>query len=178
MLSNQLRREVVLELPRFHPAPTVPLSDMDDSVVERAQQRVEQRADGAALDSLLTRAREQVDSLAAAAAALEDTLPAKVGEAVRHEAQPVGRNLAEIRGLMNQVIRRLEHVDGDLLAERNARVDDLALLVELVTSGWKGVDTRLARLEAVMSRLEQGMQEKSGAIVYRMEDRRPDAASS
>ena len=53
-----------------------------------------------------------------------------------------------------------------------------ALLVDLVSSGWKGVDTRLARLEAVMSRLEQGMQEKSGAIVYRMEDRRPDAASS
>ena len=151
---------------------------MDDGVVERAEQRVEQRADGAALDSLLTRAREQVDSLAAAAAALEDTLPAKVGEAVRNEAQPVGRNLAEIRGLMNQVIRRLEHVDGDLLAERNARVDDLALLVELVTSGWKGVDTRLARLEAVLSRLEQGMQEKGGAIVYRMEDRRTDAASS
>jgi len=151
---------------------------MDDGVVERGQQRVEQRSDGAALDSLLTRAREQVDSLAAAAAALEDTLPAKVGEAVRNEAQPVGRNLAEIRGLMNQVIRRLEHVDGDLLAERNARVDDLALLVELVTSGWKGVDTRLARLEAVLSRLEQGMQEKGGAIVYRMEDRRTDAASS
>jgi hypothetical protein len=151
---------------------------MDDSVVERAQQRVEQRAEGAALDSLLTRAREEIDSLAAAAAALEDTLPAKVGEAVRNEAQPVGRNLAEIRGLMNQVIRRLEHVGGDLLAERNARVDDLALLVELVSSGWKGVDARLARLEAVMSRLEQGMQEKTGAIVYRMEDRRPDAASS
>jgi hypothetical protein len=151
---------------------------MDDSVVERAQQRVEQRAEGAALDILLTRAREQVDSLAAAAAALEDTLPAKVGEAVRNEAQPVGRNLAEIRGLMNQVIRRLERVEGDLLAERNARVDDLALLVDLVSSGWKGVDTRLARLEAVMSKLEQGIQEKTGAIVYRMEDRRPDAASS
>jgi BMFP domain-containing protein YqiC len=178
MLSNKLRREVIFELPRFHPVPTVPLPDMDDGVVERAQERVEQRAEGAALDTLLIRAREQVDSLAAAAAALEDTLPAKVGEAVRNEAQPVGRNLAEIRGLMNQVIRRLEHVDGDLLAERNARVDDLALLVELVTSGWKGVDTRLARLEAVMSRLEQGMQEKGGAIVYRMEDRRPDAASS
>ena len=178
MLSNKLRREVVFELPRFHPAPTVLLPDMDDSVVERAQERVEQRAEGAALDSLLVRAREQVDALAAAAAALEDTLPARVGEAVRNEAQPVGRNLAEIRGLMNQVIRRLERLEGDLLAERNARVDDLALLVDLVSSGWKGVDTRLARLEAVTSRLEQGMQEKGGAIVYRMEDRRPDAASS
>ena len=146
--------------------------------MERAQERVEQRADGAALDALLVRAREQVEALAAATAALEGSLPDRVQDAVRAEAQPVGRNLAEIRGLMNQVIRRLEHVENDLLAERNARVDDLALLVDLVSSGWKGVDTRLARLEAVMSRLEQGMQEKSGAIVYRMEDRRPDAASS
>jgi hypothetical protein len=178
MLRNQRRREVVLELPRFHPVPTVPLPDMDDSVVERAQERVEQRAEGAALDSLLTRAREQLDSLAATAASLEDTLPARVGEAVRNEAQPVGRNLAEIRGLMNQVIRRLERLEGDLLGERNARVDDLALLVDLVSSGWKGVDTRLARMESVINRLEQGLHENRGAVVYRMEDRRPDAASS
>jgi len=178
MLSNKLRREVIFELPRFHPVPTVPLPDMDDSVVERAQERVEQRAEGAALDSLLIRAREQVDSLAATAAALEETLPARVGEAVRNEAQPVGRNLAEIRGLMNQVLRRLERLESDLIGERNARVDDLALLVDLVSSGWKGVDTRLARMEGVIARLEQGVQENRGAVVYRMEDRRPDAASS
>jgi hypothetical protein len=151
---------------------------MDDSVVERAKERIEERAEAAALDTLLIRAREQVDALAATAEALEETLPARVGEAVRDEAQPMGRNLAEIRGLMNQVIRRLERVDGDLLAERNARVDDLALLVELVTSGWKGVDTRLARMETLIGRLEQGLHERSGAIVYRMEDRRPDAATS
>jgi len=151
---------------------------MDDSVVERAHERVGQRAEGVALDSLVVRAREQVDALAAAAAALEETLPDRVGEAVRNAAQPVGRNLAEIRGLMNQVIRRLERLEGDLLAERNARVDDLALLVDLVSSGWKGVDTRLARMEAVLSRLEQGVHENRGAVVYRMEDRRPDAASS
>jgi hypothetical protein len=29
-----------------------------------------------------------------------------------------------------------------------------------------------------VSRLEQGLQESRGAVVYRMEDRRPDAASS
>ena len=151
---------------------------MDDSVVERAKERVGQRADGAALDALLTRAREQVEALAAATSTLEDSLPARVGDAVRDEAQPMGRNLAEIRGLMNQIIRRLERVDGDLLADRNARVDDLALLVDLVASGWKGVDARIARMESSLSRIEQSMQEKSGAIVYRMEDRRPDAATS
>jgi chromosome segregation ATPase len=151
---------------------------MDEGAIERAKERVEQRAEAAALEALIARAREQVDSLTDAVASLEETLPARVGEAVRDQAQPVGRNLAEIRGLMNQLIRRLERVDGDLLADRNARVDDLALLVDLITSGWQGVDARLARIEDVVDRLEQSIQENRGAIVYRMEDRRPDAASS
>ncbi len=50
--------------------------------------------------------------------------------------------------MLNQAIRRLERLEGDLLAERHARVDDLALLVDLVSSGWHGVDARLARIEA------------------------------
>jgi hypothetical protein len=150
---------------------------MDDGAMERAQERVEQRADGAAMDALLVRAREQVEALAAATAALEESLPGKVEDAVRGQAGPVGRNLAEVRGLMNQLLRRLSALEGDLLTERNARVDDLALLVDLISSGWKGVDARLGRIEAVVSRLEQ-TQETRGAIVYRMEDRRPDAATS
>src|SRR5262249_47277007 len=101
---------------------------------------------------------------------------AHVQEAVRSEAQPVGRNLAEIRGLMNQVLRRLSALESDLLAERNARVDDLALLVDLVSSGWKSVDERLGRIEAVVSRLEHAPDGR-GAMVSRMEDRRPDAAA-
>ena len=151
---------------------------MDDGVVERAKERVGQRAEGAALDALLIRAREQVETLAAAALVLEETLPSRVGDAVRDEAQPMGRNLAEIRGLMNGIIRKLEQIDGDLLADRNARVDDLSLLVDLISSGWKGVDARIARMESLLGRVEQGLQEGRGAVVYRMEDRRPDAATS
>jgi hypothetical protein len=150
---------------------------MDDDAMERAQERVEQRAEGAALDALLVRAREQVEALVAATAAIEQSLPGQVQEAVRSEAQPVGRNLAEVRGLMNQLLRRLSALETDLLAERNARVDDLALLVDLVSSGWKGVDARLGRIEAVVNRLEH-QHDDSGAIVYRMEDRRADAATS
>ena len=73
--------------------------------------------------------------------------------------------LAEIRGLMNQVIRRLERVEGDLLSERHARVDDLGLLVDLITSSWKSVERRLTTLE-------RKLQTGEGAIVYRMEERR------
>ncbi len=151
---------------------------MDEGAIERAKERVEQRAEGAALDTLLARAREQVETLAAAASALEESLPARVGDAIREEAQPVARNLAEVRGLVNQLVRRLSDLESGTLTERNARVDDLALLVDLVSSGWKSVDARLARVEAVVGRLEQGLQDKGGAIVYRIEDRRPGAASS
>jgi methyl-accepting chemotaxis protein len=151
---------------------------MDEGAVGRAKERVEQRAESAAFEALIVRAREQVDALADAATSFEEMLPTRVGDAVREQAQPVGRNLAEIRGLMNQVIRRLERVEADLLVERSARIDDLSLLVDLTTSGWQGVDARLSRIEDAFNRLEHGIQENRGAIVYRMEDRRPDAASS
>jgi hypothetical protein len=68
-----------------------------------------------------------------------------------------------VRGLAGQTIRRLERIEGENLADRHARVDDLALLVELITSGWKSVDERLARIE-------KGLQQSGGAIVYRIED--------
>ena len=128
---------------------------MDETTLERAKARIAEAASGrvapAELEAALERTRVQVETLAAAAAELEGTLPEQVTAAVhdglRAEVLPVGRNLAEIRGLLNQVIRRLERLEGDLLAERHARIDDLALLVDLVSSGWKGVDERLERVE-------------------------------
>ena len=141
--------------------------------MQRAMERIAGHAEGrtepAAVDAALERAREQIEALAATAAELEAGLPVRVGDAVqdglREQVLPVARHLAEVRGLMNQLIRRLERLEGDLLAERHARVDDLALLVDLVSSGWRGVDQRLARVE-------QGLEQRAGAIVYRIE--RPD----
>jgi hypothetical protein len=158
---------------------------MDRDALERARERLSEAAEGktrpADVDAALDRARAQVEALAAAAAELEASLPGRVEAAVqdgvREQARPVGRNLAEVRGLLNQVIRRLERLEGDLVAERHARVDDLALLVDLISSGWKGVDARLARVESLVTRLEHGLDERGGAIVYRIEDRQPEAAS-
>ena len=143
---------------------------MEEAAVQRAMERIAGAAEGrtepAAVDAALERAREQIEALAATAADLEAGLPIRVGDAVqdglREQVLPVARHLAEVRGLMNQVIRRLERLEGDLLAERHARVDDLALLVDLVSSGWRGVDQRLARVE-------QGLEQRAGAVVYRIE---------
>ena len=128
---------------------------MDEKALERAKQRIADAAAGRAapaeLEAALDRARSQIEGLAEAAAQLEGTLPEKIGAAVhdglRAEVLPVARNLAEIRGLLNQAIRRLERLEGDLLAERHARIDDLGLLVDLVSSGWKGVSDRPERVE-------------------------------
>jgi hypothetical protein len=149
------------------------LLSVDEDAIERARERLqaaaEGRADPSAVEAALERARDQIEGLAQAAAELSVSLPAQVGESVqeglRREVIPVARNLAEVRGLLNQMIRRLERLEGDMLAERHARVDDLALLVDLIASGWKGVDERLARIE-------RGLESRSGAIVYRMEERR------
>ena len=149
---------------------------MTDDAFERARERLKEAAEGrtnaAAVDAALERARAQVEELAQSAAQLEATLPAKIDGALqdglREQVRPVGRNLAEIKGLTNQVIRRMERIEGDLLAERHARVDDLALLVDLISSGWKSVDERLGSLE-------RSIQTSEGAIVYRMEERRADS---
>jgi hypothetical protein len=132
---------------------------MDDVALERAKQRIADAAAGrpepALLEAALERSREQIEALAATAAELEASIPEQVGAAVRDglrvEVLPVGRQVAEIRGLLNQAIRRLERLEGELLAERHARVDDLALLVELVSSGWRALDGRLEHLERVQA---------------------------
>jgi hypothetical protein len=146
---------------------------MNPGAIERANERLRQAAEGrvepAAVEAALERARDQVEALAETAARLQATLPERVGDAVqeglRVQVLPVAKHLAEVRGLSAQLVRRLERLEGDLLGERHARVDDLALLIDLITSGWQSVDERLGRLEKTLGADE-------GAIVYRIEERR------
>jgi hypothetical protein len=102
----------------------------------------------------LDRARLQVEALALTADELQVGLPDAVGtalkEGLRGEAAPISRRLAEIKGLANQTIRRLERLETDLLAERHARIDDLALIVDLITAQWRALNERLDRIEQAL----------------------------
>jgi hypothetical protein len=91
---------------------------------------------------------------------------------MRAEVLPVARHIAEVRGLSAQTIRRLERLQADLDAERLARVEDLALLVDLVSSGWRSVERRLDRLERILDRLERSLEDRPVASLYRIEERR------
>src|SRR5919202_4548651 len=102
----------------------------------------------------LERARLQIEALAQTADELQAVLPDAVGTALRdglrEEAAPLSRRLAEVKGLQNQIIRRLERLEGDMTAERHARIDDLALLVDLITGQWRAINERLDRVEAAL----------------------------
>jgi hypothetical protein len=155
---------------------------MDRDSIERARMRLADSGDGrpndAALEALLERARSGLEALAVTTAELEAGIPERLDTALqkglREEVLPVARHLAEVRGLSGQTIRRLERLQGDLLAERKARVEDLALLVDLISSGWRGVEHRLDRLERILDRVERALEDRTPAAVYRIE-RKPGA---
>jgi hypothetical protein len=134
---------------------TLAFGRMAQTPIQWAQARLEavkERAEwDAEIQAVLERARAGIEGLAATAAELQGTLPEQVErsvrEGVRTEAAPVARQLAEVRGLASLTIRRLEALAGQVEAERHARLDDLAVLVDLVASGYQGVERRLERLE-------------------------------
>ena len=150
---------------------------MDREALERARARLaearEEKPGRLELEAALERAESALGELAQTASELEASVPRRLGAAIeegmRAEVLPVARNLAEVRGLTGQVVRRLEALQGEIAAERRERLEDLALLVELIGSGWRGVERRLDRAERILDRIERALEERPGAALYRID---------
>jgi hypothetical protein len=127
---------------------------------------------GASTEELLARFQ-------ATAAELEATLPEGVGsvvyEALRVEVGPVAQHVAELGALFERMLARIEEVSTSVGDERRDRLEDVALLTELVTSGWRSVDRRLARLEQIVARIESGRNGRREQRLYRLDDTPGDA---
>jgi hypothetical protein len=80
-----------------------------------------------------------------------DEIREALREGLREEAAPISRRLAEVKGLSNNAIRRLENLEQTIASERSARIDDLALLVDLLTEGWRAMNARLDRIETALN---------------------------
>ena len=80
-----------------------------------------------------------------------DEIREALRDGLREEAAPIGRRLAEVKGLSNNAIRRLAGIEAAIEAERNARLDDVTLLIDLLTEGWRALNTRLDRIEAALA---------------------------
>jgi hypothetical protein len=122
---------------------------------------------GASSDELLERFQ-------ATAAELEAAVPEGVSsivyEALRVEVRPVAQHVAELGALFERMLARLEAVSTSVDDERRDRLEDVALLTELVTSGWRSVDRRLARLEKIVARIEAGRHGLRESRLYRLDD--------
>jgi hypothetical protein len=102
--------------------------------------------------------RQLLATFAETAAELESRLPEGVGdvvyEALRVEVRPVAHHMAQMGTLVEQLIRRFERVDIGVELERRERLEDIALLTELITTGWRMVDRRLGRIERMLERAQ------------------------
>jgi hypothetical protein len=80
-----------------------------------------------------------------------DEIREALRDGLREEAAPMARRLAEVKGLSNNAIRRLAGIEAAIESERNARLDDVTLLIDLLTEGWRALNARLDRIEATLA---------------------------
>jgi uncharacterized coiled-coil protein SlyX len=111
--------------------------------------------------------REQQTELAVPDAAPAPALDEAVLAEVRSVVTPATEQVSQVRLLLAEFVQRLK-------AERRERIEDLELMTELMTEGWKNVDRRLGRIEKVVSRLEEAQSSAPPAgrahTVVRLED--------
>lgn len=111
------------------------------------------------LRTILARAETHVDELRTTAAALEENLPAKVERAVERamSEHSDARRADELRELVRGLSRQVEQVNLDLLAERLGRVEDLELVVDLISTGMAALRQDIATLAAMVEQVGGGV---------------------
>jgi hypothetical protein len=111
------------------------------------------------LRTILARAETHVDELRTTAAALEENLPAKVERAVERamSEHSDARRTDELRELLRGLSRQVEQVNLDLLAERLGRVEDLELVVDLISTGMAALRQDVATLAAMVEQVGGGV---------------------
>ena len=106
-------------------------------------------------------AHELVSRVDQMAADLDARLPRDMGsilyEALRVQVQPVSRHIAELDALYQLINARLEDMRLQIERERHERLQDVELLSELVSAGWRSANRRLARVERMLARLEEAI---------------------
>jgi hypothetical protein len=118
---------------------------------------------GPDLRTLLARSERHVDELRRSASELAAILPTRVEAAVARalgeDEGGLGRRLDQVLDQTGQLAAAVERVEGDLLSERMARVEDLEVLVELVSGGLTALraDLRLMRRDLTELQAVVGM---------------------
>jgi hypothetical protein len=67
---------------------------------------------------------------------------------------------------LDRLAREVEGMKRELGRGRNERLEDLTLLVDLITTSWRAVDRRLGRVDRKLERME-GLPEPPGRYAGR-----------
>ena len=168
-----------------------PLRDAREAALRRIGE-MRQRNLGASepagpdLRTLLARSEQHVDELRRSASELAAILPTRVEAAVARalgeDEGGLGRRLDTVLDRSGQLNAAVERVERDLLAERMARVEDLEVLVDLVSGGLtalradlRSVRREQAELQAVVGqplKVTVAREQSADAVAS---DRRPAA---
>ena len=113
---------------------------------------------GPDLRTLLARSERHVDELRRSASELAAILPTRVEAAVARalgeDEGGLGRRLDSVLDQSGQLAAAVERVERDLLAERMARVEDLEVLVDLVSGGLSALRADLRSVRRELSELQ------------------------
>lgn len=136
-----------------------PVSDADQARVlavldglDAEQTRVLERFALAAVHDTLPRPQPVLEARVIAPAPLDEQQAALQAPADGAEPAPLVQ-LGAVLGELAEAVRELRRETD---TERRERVDDLAVLIDLITKGWEGLDRRLGRLERQLARLDAG----------------------
>jgi len=148
-----------------------PLDDAQESARERIRGLREGGVGAAAtpepdLRSVLSRAEQNVGAMHDAARELAALLPTRVEAAVARALSAdeggLGRRLDEVRGDLLQTSAAVERIERDLVAERLGRVEDLEVLVDLLSAGLAALRAQMSglavRVDALASQIEAPLQ--------------------
>ena len=143
-----------------------PLREARDAALERIDalraRAGAPEAPGPDLRTLLQRAETNVDELRGTARELAAILPTRVEAAVARalgeDEGGLGRQLGDVLGETLQNGSALDRVERDLLAERMARVDDLEVVVRLITSGVVSLRQEIAALAERVEGLQRTLE--------------------
>jgi hypothetical protein len=111
------------------------------------------------LRTILSRAESHVGELRQTAESLQKTLPEAVERAIEKamDDHSTPRRLGELRDLVRALSAQVEQVNRDLLAERLGRVEDLELLVDLLSTGMTALRQDVADLAGAVGQVGAGV---------------------
>ena len=147
--------------------------------LDAEQTRVLQRFALAALHDVLPRPYEaplrspaEADWDPAAPEAVRGLLPPAPAPIPAPESQqlpaappPETAHLVQLSAVLEELASAVRDLRQETDTERRERVDDLAVLIELISTGWQGLDRRLGRLERQLGRLESGQRPQASTHV-------------